>query len=57
MTNFAWSVARNIDRLTLDEQEQLMVEETRRVSIDGISDGLLHGLTGFGIRLLGMFRN
>lgn len=54
MTNWAWSVSRNIDRLTLDEDEQVYTEGARRVQLDGFTDGLVQGLSGFGIRLLGM---
>lgn len=46
-------MSRNLDRLTLNQEEQLQREEDRRAPIDGISDGILNGLTGFGIRLLG----
>lgn len=53
LTNWAWSVSRNIDKLTLDEEEQYYSEASRRVAVDGWRDGLLQGLSGFGIRLLG----
>lgn len=53
LTNWAESVSRNIDRLTLDQQEQLITEAERQVELQGFSDGLVHGISGFGIRILG----
>lgn len=53
LTNWAESVSRNIDRLTLDQQEQLISEAERQVELQGFRDGFVHGLSGFGIRILG----
>ncbi|XP_048244061.1 vacuolar protein sorting-associated protein 13B-like isoform X2 [Haliotis rufescens] len=53
VTNFASSVSRNMDRLSLDEGHLQRQEENRRNRPVGVSDGLKQGLTGFGISLLG----
>jgi len=55
LTNWAKSVSRNIDRLTLDQEEQMMLEAARMVEMQGFRDGLVQGLSGFGIRLLGNY--
>ena len=49
----ASSVARNLDRLTLDAEHLERTEELRRVRPQGVAEGLLQGLTGLGISLLG----
>ena len=53
ITNFASSVSRNMDRLSLDSSHQERQEETRRHRPDGVSDGLKQGLTGLGLSVLG----
>ena len=53
VTNFASSVSRNMDRLSLDADHRVRQEESRRHKPMGLSDGLKNGLTGFGISLLG----
>ena len=54
VTNFASSVSRNMDRLSLDSSHQQRQEETRRQRPQGLSSGLQQGLTGFGLSVLGM---
>lgn len=49
----ASSVARNLDRLTLDAEHLERTEELRRMRPQGVAEGLLQGLTGLGISLLG----
>ena len=53
VTNFASSVSRNMDRLSLDGSHIKRQEESRRHRPDGVGDGLKQGLTGLGINLLG----
>jgi len=53
LTNWAQSVSRNIDRLTLDEHEQLMMEASRQVELQGFTDGIISGFTSFGLHGLG----
>ncbi|XP_041362052.1 vacuolar protein sorting-associated protein 13B-like [Gigantopelta aegis] len=53
VTNFASSVSRNMDRLSLDQDHLERQEENRRNRPVGVSDGLKQGLTGFGLSLLG----
>lgn len=53
VTKLAASVARNLDRLTLDEEHLERTEAIRRIRPHSISHGLSQGLTGFGINLLG----
>lgn len=53
VTKLAASVARNLDRLTLDEEHLERTEAIRRIRPLSISHGLSQGLTGFGINLLG----
>ena len=53
VTKLASSVARNLDRLTLDEEHLQRQEESRRVRPQGMAQGLYQGLTGFGMSLLG----
>lgn len=53
VTKMASSVARNLDRLTLDAEHLERTEELRRVRPQGVAEGLLQGLTGLGISLLG----
>lgn len=57
VTNFASSVSRNMDRLSLDGNHIKRQEESRRHRPDGVSDGLKQGLTGLGISLLGVYLN
>ncbi|KAK0091414.1 hypothetical protein PV326_003263, partial [Microctonus aethiopoides] len=52
VTKLASSVARNLDRLTLDEEHLQRQEESRRVRPQGMAQGLYQGLSGFGISLL-----
>ncbi|KAI4462018.1 vacuolar protein sorting-associated protein 13b [Holotrichia oblita] len=53
VTKLASSVARNLDRLTLDEEHLRRTEEQRRQRPQGLTQGFLQGLTGLGISLLG----
>lgn len=53
VTKLAASVARNLDRLTLDDEHLERTEALRRVRPMGITHGISRGLTGFGINLLG----
>ncbi|XP_030558700.1 vacuolar protein sorting-associated protein 13B isoform X2 [Drosophila novamexicana] len=53
VTKLAGSVARNIDRLTLDSEHIELTEARRRARPQGFADGLTLGLTGLGISLLG----
>ncbi|KAL8578845.1 hypothetical protein ACOMHN_022138 [Nucella lapillus] len=53
VTNFASSVSRNMDRLSLDSGHLQRQEESRRQRPSGLSSGLQQGLTGFGLSLLG----
>jgi vacuolar protein sorting-associated protein 13B len=54
VTKLANSLARNLDRLTLDSEHiHLKTDAQRRSRPQGIADGLQQGLTGFGISILG----
>ncbi|KAH8278838.1 hypothetical protein KR018_010220 [Drosophila ironensis] len=53
VTKLAGSVARNLDRLTLDAEHIELTEARRRARPQGFADGLTQGLTGLGISLLG----
>ena len=53
VTNFATSVSRNMERLSLDSDHRERQEEWRRQKPKGLSDGLKQGLTGFGLSVLG----
>ncbi|XP_012288372.1 vacuolar protein sorting-associated protein 13B [Orussus abietinus] len=53
VTKLASSVARNLDRLTLDEEHLQRQEESRRSRPQGVAQGLFQGLTGLGMSLLG----
>ncbi|XP_074031826.1 vacuolar protein sorting 13B isoform X2 [Leptinotarsa decemlineata] len=53
LTKLASSVARNLDRLTLDEEHLKRAEEQRRQRPQGLAQGFMQGLTGLGISLLG----
>ncbi|XP_022088777.1 vacuolar protein sorting-associated protein 13B-like isoform X2 [Acanthaster planci] len=53
ITKFASSVSRNLDRLTLDEDHIARREKQRRKVPDRVTDGVIQGLSGFGISLLG----
>jgi vacuolar protein sorting-associated protein 13B len=53
VTKLASSVARNLDRLTLDEEHLKRTEEQRRQKPQGVTQGFMLGLTGLGISLLG----
>ncbi|XP_069674298.1 intermembrane lipid transfer protein VPS13B isoform X2 [Periplaneta americana] len=53
VTKLAESVARNLDRLTLDQEHLARTEELRRQRPQGVTQGLVQGLTGLGISLLG----
>ncbi|XP_023169164.2 vacuolar protein sorting-associated protein 13B isoform X2 [Drosophila hydei] len=53
VTKLADSVARNLDRFTLDAEHMELTEARRRARPQGFADGLTLGLTGLGISLLG----
>lgn len=53
VTKLATSVARNLDRLTLDEDHVKRTDLVRRVRPHGVTEGFAQGLTQFGITLLG----
>lgn len=53
VTKMASSVARNLDRLTLDAEHLERAEELRRMRPQGVAEGLMQGLTGLGISILG----
>ncbi|XP_030371450.1 vacuolar protein sorting-associated protein 13B isoform X2 [Scaptodrosophila lebanonensis] len=53
VTKLAGSVARNLDRLTLDAEHIELTEARRRARPQGFADGLTQGMTGLGISLLG----
>ena len=46
-------MARNLDRLSLDADHIARQEAQRRRAPDRVTDGLMQGLSGFGISLLG----
>ncbi|XP_015594814.1 vacuolar protein sorting-associated protein 13B isoform X2 [Cephus cinctus] len=52
VTKLASSVARNLDRLTLDEEHLQRQEESRRMRPQGMAQGLYQGLSGLGMSLL-----
>ncbi len=54
VTNFATSVSRNMERLSLDSEHRERQEEWRRKKPAGLGDGFKQGLTGFGLSMLGM---
>ncbi len=54
VTNFATSVSRNMERLSLDSEHRERQEEWRRKKPAGLGDGFKQGMTGFGLSLLGM---
>ncbi|KAM8966204.1 intermembrane lipid transfer protein VPS13B isoform 2-T2 [Pelodytes ibericus] len=53
LTNLATSLARNMDRLSLDEEHYNRQEEWRRQLPDNLGEGLRQGLSRLGISLLG----
>lgn len=53
VTKLASSVARNLDRLTLDSEHIERTELIRRHRPQGFAEGFCSGLTSFGISLLG----
>ncbi|CAH1773157.1 unnamed protein product [Owenia fusiformis] len=53
ITNFASSVSRNMERLSMDTDHQERLQESRRQRPEKVTDGLKQGLSGFGISLLG----
>ena len=53
VTNFASSVSRNMDRLSLDDEHCQRNEISRRERPRGFGQGLMNGLSGIGISLLG----
>lgn len=53
VTNFAGSWARTLNRFTLDADDLLQAEQIRRVPPTNIAEGILQGLSEFGISLLG----
>lgn len=53
VTKLAASVARNLDRLSLDDEHLQRTEALRRSRPQGITHGFAQGLTGLGISILG----
>jgi vacuolar protein sorting-associated protein 13B len=53
VTNFASSVSRNMDRLSMDDSHRERQEVRRRQHPEGLSTGIKNGLTGFGLSVLG----
>ncbi|XP_048385088.1 intermembrane lipid transfer protein VPS13B-like isoform X2 [Stegostoma tigrinum] len=53
ITNLATSLARNMDRLSLDEEHYNRQEEWRRQLPDSLGEGLRQGLSRLGLSLLG----
>uniref|UniRef100_A0A8D3AJI2 Vacuolar protein sorting 13 homolog B n=1 Tax=Scophthalmus maximus TaxID=52904 RepID=A0A8D3AJI2_SCOMX len=53
ITNLATSLARNMDRLSLDEEHYTRQEEWRRQLPENLGEGLRQGLSRLGISLLG----
>ncbi|XP_068242883.1 intermembrane lipid transfer protein VPS13B isoform X1 [Palaemon carinicauda] len=53
LTNLANSVARNMERLSLDADHAARSEAGRRYQSSGLAHGLMQGLSAFGISLLG----
>ncbi len=53
VTNFASSVSRNLDRLSLDSEHCQRNELARRSLPQGVGHGLINGLSGIGISVLG----
>ncbi|KAK2095462.1 Vacuolar protein sorting-associated protein 13B [Saguinus oedipus] len=53
ITNLATSLARNMDRLSLDEEHYNRQEEWRRHLPESLGEGLRQGLSRLGISLLG----
>uniref|UniRef100_A0A3Q2QZ54 Vacuolar protein sorting 13 homolog B n=1 Tax=Fundulus heteroclitus TaxID=8078 RepID=A0A3Q2QZ54_FUNHE len=53
ITNLATSLARNMDRLSLDEEHYTRQEEWRRQLPETLGEGLRQGLSRLGISLLG----
>ncbi|XP_069076646.1 intermembrane lipid transfer protein VPS13B isoform X1 [Pleurodeles waltl] len=53
LTNLATSLARNMDRLSLDEEHYNRQEEWRRQLPDNLGEGLRQGLSRLGLSLLG----
>nr|XP_033789038.1 vacuolar protein sorting-associated protein 13B isoform X2 [Geotrypetes seraphini] len=53
LTNLATSLARNMDRLSLDEEHYNRQEEWRRQLPENLGEGLRQGLSRLGISLLG----
>lgn len=56
ITNLATSLARNMDRLSLDEEHYNRQEEWRRQLPESLGEGLRQGLSRLGISLLGKSR-
>uniref|UniRef100_A0A034VE87 Vacuolar protein sorting-associated protein 13B n=1 Tax=Bactrocera dorsalis TaxID=27457 RepID=A0A034VE87_BACDO len=53
VSKLAASVARNLDRLTLDQEHIERTEALRRCRPHGFTEGLAQGVTGLGISILG----
>lgn len=53
VTKLAASVARNLDRLTLDSEHLQRTDAIRRSHPQSVTDGFTQGLTGLGISILG----
>lgn len=57
VTNFATSVSRNMEHLSLDSGHSEILAETRKHAPSSVADGLARGLTGLGLGLLGKLRS
>jgi len=55
VTNFASSVSRNMEHLSLDPEHCERQKESRRQKPEGLSQGIMKGLSGLGLSLLGKF--
>ena len=53
MTNFAGSVSRNMDHLSMDSNHQEMQDDARRRHSVGMSSAFQHGISCFSLCLLG----
>ena len=53
VTNFASSISRNLDRLSLDTEHCQRNELARRNLPQGVGHGLVNGMSGIGISILG----
>ena len=53
MTNLASSVARNMEKLSFDEEHFSRNEALRRSQASGLTSGIVQGLSSLGISILG----